>query len=94
MTTEKIVQRASDGTWWEPSHQDGYGLGDALADAISGKRCWYFRRVRLVPRGVVFRRWERTGEICEPVEGREFKVIDGREARKLASEALNEGAKP
>ena len=76
--SDKLCIRRSDGTVWEPSHPDGYTEGDAIADVLLGRSRWFFRQVEWRPspwwrfwsRG----RWVRSGDVWEPVGGREFEI--------------------
>ena len=78
----KLCRRVADGTWWEPSYADGYDEGRAIADVLTGRVDWYFRGVRWVeaPWWQFWRKgeWVRTGEVWEPADGKEFKVVENR----------------
>ena len=74
-----LCKRKTDGALFRPSFPDDYNAGQAIADTLTGKKSWYFRRVE--PKKV--RRWfrtstiyEDTGEIWCPREGAEFDVIE------------------
>lgn len=71
-----LCRRKSDGAMFRPSCPPDYCEGQAIADAIMGRRLFYFEGIRWQPRRwwQLRGRWVDTGEVWQPESG-EFEVI-------------------
>lgn len=80
----KLCVRKSDHAVFRPSYPDDYSEGKALLDLMSGRDCYYFRRVELRPLSWFpwVKRWRDTGEVWEPRSG-DFTVVEDRQARDI-----------
>ena len=76
---DTICERISDNAIFEPSYPDDYNVFKDLVDIRKNNESpkWYFRELVKLPKKWWQKvpRFERTGKIWEPKDGKEFKII-------------------
>lgn len=85
--THTLCRRRSDGTFYEPSHPDGYNAAEAMTDMLAGDE-WYLCEIKPLPKRwwQRHRRWQRTGNIWITDDPMAFDVLDRQECEQALAQ--------